>query len=180
MVSADEFATGLLEEAKRFLEKARAEGIKEGRAAYLHAALLVGFAALEAHVNCIADDFLVGEDLTTLDRSILAEKDFELKSGEFVTKESLRMYRLEDRIEYLHRRFSGAAIDKQKAWWSYFKKGLVMRNELTHSKGPTEVEETDVARILEGILELIDHVYRAVYKKKFPARRRGLDSHLSF
>ena len=73
MADVDAFASQLLEEAKRFLEKAVIDGDAEGESGYLHAALNLAFSALEAHVNSIADDFLVRSDLSLLDRSILTQ-----------------------------------------------------------------------------------------------------------
>ena len=49
-MEADSFSIRLLEEAKRFLEKA-GDASGDERAAYLHAALMVGFSALESHLN---------------------------------------------------------------------------------------------------------------------------------
>jgi hypothetical protein len=61
MQSFDEFSRLLLEEAKRFLEKAK--GTEDpGQSAYLHAALTLGACALEAHVNAVCDDFLTRDD----------------------------------------------------------------------------------------------------------------------
>src|SRR5882724_8143500 len=112
MPSFDEFSRQLLEEAKRFLEKAK--GTKDpGQSAYLHAALTLAVCALEAHVNAICDDFLIRSDLSILDRSILSERIHELIDGEFKITDRLKMYRLDDRIEFLFRRFSTTPLDKQ-------------------------------------------------------------------
>lgn len=66
MTNVDEFSRVLLEEAKRFFERAVDEKSDEGKTAYLHGALILGFCALEAHVNAIADDFLVRDELRFL------------------------------------------------------------------------------------------------------------------
>jgi len=47
----DLFANQLLEEAKRFFEKATESTDSMSRAAHLHAALMLAFCALEAHVQ---------------------------------------------------------------------------------------------------------------------------------
>ena len=68
MTAIDEFASSLLDEAKRFLEKAAVRDA--GETAYLHAALMLGFCSLEAHTNAISDDFSKGGDLSITDQSI--------------------------------------------------------------------------------------------------------------
>jgi hypothetical protein len=55
MADFDVLSTELLEESKRFLEKAGESVDTVGKSAYLHAALMVAFCALEAGVNSIAD-----------------------------------------------------------------------------------------------------------------------------
>ena len=86
MSEIDEFAVLLFEQAKGFLEKSKGGITNYQRQAYLHAALLIGISALEAHVNAISDEFLTTrEDLTVLERSILDEKDFILSKLIFNT-----------------------------------------------------------------------------------------------
>jgi hypothetical protein len=45
----DQFASTLLEEAKRFLEKSREADDAAGKAAFLHATVMLAFCAFEAH-----------------------------------------------------------------------------------------------------------------------------------
>ena len=117
MQAIDEFSTSLLEEAKAFLEKAQEkEGSPEGLA-YLHASLMIAFCSLEAHVNGIAGDFSERSDLSPLDVSILSEKDLRISEGEFKIS-GLKMYRLEDRILFLHKRFSGKPLNRKASFWS--------------------------------------------------------------
>ena len=68
MSDRDIYARNLLEETKRFLEKANAEIDHEGKQAYLRAALIIGFSALEAHIYSIADDFSSRSDFTILEK----------------------------------------------------------------------------------------------------------------
>jgi hypothetical protein len=117
MSSIDEFAASLLEEAKRFLEKAQDAEDDAEKSAYLNAALMLGFCSLEAHVNAVSDDFAARPELTPLELSILRERDVRLESGEFVLT-GTKIYRLEDRILYLYRRFSAKTLDRKAAWWS--------------------------------------------------------------
>lgn len=122
MQEVDEYASSLLEQAKRFLEKAENDD-EPGQSAYLHASLLLAFCALEAHLNAIASDFVQRSDLDLLSMSILCEREIKLENGRFEITNGLKIFRLEDRIEFLHRKFSGQEIDKSNSWWPELKEG---------------------------------------------------------
>ncbi len=118
----DTFATQLLEEAKAFLEKAKSTSGVAAKQAYLHAALNLGFSALEAHINAIAEDFLTLDDLSPHERSLLAERKVELDNGQYRLTDQLQMYRLEDRLLFLCTRFSKKPpFDRTVVYWSQFK-----------------------------------------------------------
>jgi hypothetical protein len=179
MPSFDEFSRQLLEEAKRFLEKAKAPG-EPGQSAYLHAALTLGVCALEAHVNSVCDDFLTRRDLSVLDRSILSERHYQLQDGEFKITERLKMYRLEDRIEFLFGRFSKTPLDKQSSWWGQLQATFLARNSLSHPKSISTLTCPAVERALQSVIDALEALYKAVYKKPFPPQARGLNSTLDF
>lgn len=181
MAALDSFASTLLEEAKRFLEKSAAVSDDEARKAYLHSALLLAFASFEAHVNAIADDFLARGDLQPHERGLLAEHAVELIDGEFRVRNSLKIHRLEDRVLFLCRRFSKRPIDRQAPYWSEFVEALRLRNSLTHPKSdPPSVGEKAVSRAVSSVIELLNVIYLSIYKKKLPAHVRGLSSRLQF
>jgi hypothetical protein len=171
----DTFATELLEEAKGFLEKARVTAIAKNKDAYLHAALNLGFCALEAHVNAIAEDFMTLSDLSPHERSILSERKIELEQGEFRITKQVQIYRLEDRLLFLCTRFSKKApLDRKAVYWGQFKDALKLRNGLTHPKTPAVVTEASIERALLAIIQVLDVAYRRIYRKKYPGRKRGL------
>lgn len=172
----DEFGALLFEEAKAFLEKFCAHRDDKTSVAYLHAALLLGYGALEAHVNSIAADFTDRSESTILERSIMQERDVTLKDGQFELTPGLKMFRLEDRYEFLYRRFQKQPLDKTAAWWSQLKMGLGLRNALTHPREPKVVTEKDVTDSLNAVLEAIDVLFKAVYRKPYPRKRRRLGS----
>jgi hypothetical protein len=179
-LDVDAFAFQLLEEAKRFLEKAAAPASASERDAYLHAALLLAFAAFEAHMNSIAEDFLVRKDLQMLDRSILTEREVSLEEGRWLLTDRLRMYRIEDRLEHLHNTFSTSALDKTTSSWANLKEGLRLRNRLTHPKQVEPITRDQVARAIEAVIDTLDALYLAIYKRPLPAAQRGLSSTLDF
>jgi len=173
----DAFATQLLEEAKAFLEKARAISTLKTKEAYLHAALNLAFCALEAHLNAIAEDFLTLSNLSPQERSVLSERKVELEHGEFRITDQVQIYRLEDRILFLCHRFSKKkSLDRKAAYWGQFKEALDLRNGVTHPKAPAIVTEASVERALMAILQLLDVTYRRIYSKKYPGCKRGLQS----
>lgn len=178
MTDIDVFATGLLEEAKRFLEKAKAAA---GNAAepYLHAALLLGFCSLEAHVNAISDDFIDRRELSVHERGLLLEQEVRLVEGEFELS-GLRMSRLEEKIAFLHRKFSGAPLDKSAQWWGDFGNATVLRNKLTHPKQRQALTIESVERAIRSVIGAISALYQNIYGRKFPAANLDLQSQMDF
>jgi hypothetical protein len=54
-------------------------------------------------------------------------------------------------------------------------------NELTHPKDePPNISEAGVTKALNAIIELLNVMFNAIYRKKLPAHKRGLSSKLSF
>src|SRR6267154_2800966 len=175
MAAIDDFAKLLFDEAKAFLEKGRNANSLEAQTAYFHASLLVGFCSLEAHLNSIADDFFTTRpDLGLLDRSILEERKIELKDGEYILTTEFKMFRLEDRIDYLSKRFAGKMADKNPSYWTDFKEAIRLRNNLTHPKEPPLIDAGKVERALTSILELLNVLYRDIYRVRgYPGYNRG-------
>lgn len=179
MSESDDFARSLLEEAKAFLEKAAKLGKSPQQEANLHASLLLAFCSLDAHISAVGDDFLERSDVTVHDKGILMEREVRLTRGRFELAPGLKMWRMEDRIEFLHHRFSGAQLDTTQAWWSALQGATNLRNKLTHPKGAVSMTVANVSAALQAIIDAIDALYRAVYKKPFPAATLGLGAQLT-
>lgn len=179
MTEIDEFAELLLEEAKRFLEKAKASSEDEARTAFSHAALVLGFCALEAHINAIGDEIAQRHDLSIHERALLLEQDVRLENGEFRSS-GLRMVRLEDRIMFLHSKCGGEPLDRTTSWWVDLSSALDLRNKITHPKKAPSVSPDAVQRGLTAIVQCIDTIYLAVYKRHFPFVNLALDSKMGF
>jgi|GEM_PF-2121277 len=182
MTDIDVMAATLLEESKRFLEKAQANvSDNEARDAYLHAALNIAFCSLEAHINSIAEDQLLRSDISLHERALLSERKVELVGGQFQIQTGLQMYRLEDRLQYLWTRFSTEpAFDKKTPAWGQLKAGLELRNGLTHPKFMVSLTVDSVRQSLSAVIEIIDIAYRRIYKRPFPAKGKDLHSTLAF
>jgi hypothetical protein len=178
MSDIDEFASSLLEEAKRLLEKATETSESEAERAYLHAALLLAFCSLEAHVNSVADEIAARPSTPIHSKGVLLEKRVELKKGEFVLQNSPQISRLMDRILLLHQLGPKPNVDSE--WHSRLIIATELRNKLTHPKMVPTLSAASVKKAIESVIETIDKLYVAVYKSRFPAAHRSLDSKLSF
>ena len=149
------------------------------RDAHLHAALMLSFSSLEAHINSMCEEFSARPELSVHEKALLLEQDVKLENGAFELA-GFKMNRLEERLTFLHKRFSGKSLDKNSAWWAALETAVSTRNKLTHPKGAHKVTVAGVKSALSAIVDAIDALYRAIYKKKFPAARRGLQSRLAF
>ena len=179
MPPIDDFARSLLDESKRFLEKAVDESDQAANNAYLHAALMLAFCSLEAHVNSIGDDFLSRPEVTVHEQGLLLEREVKLENGGFQLKATPRMARLEDRIRFLHVRF-GKAIDQSASHWSRLAEATRLRNQLTHPKEKVVITHTVVGGAIQAIVDTLDCLYQAIYKRGFPHAPLGLNSRLDF
>jgi hypothetical protein len=182
MNEIDQLSTRLLEESKRFLEKATESSDDSARGAYMHAALLLGFSSLEAHLNAVAEELAMRPDLGVLDKSILTERDFSLENGRFELTSKLKMYRMEDRLSYIFGSFSlstGTSLSK-RSWWSRLKLGMDFRNKLVHPKQHVQLDLEKVESALESILECLNDLYREIYMRPFPLYNKRLHSGLTF
>jgi hypothetical protein len=176
----DVFANQLLEEAKRFLQKAAEASDDVAEAANLHAALMLSFCALEAHINLIGEESSIRTDLSAHEKGVLLELDVRLNDGEFKIQNSLKMVRLEERIEFVHTKLSGRPLDKSAVWWGELSAAIRLRNGLTHAKTTPSITQASVQRAVQAILDVLVVLVKAVYGKKFPAADMGLNTHLTF
>lgn len=176
----DIFANQLLEEAKRFLEKASESSDAVAEAANLHAALMLSFCALEAYVNSIGEELSIRTDLSPHEKGVLLERDVRLEDGDFKMQNALRMVRLEDRIEFLHTRIARKPVDKSEEWWGQLSSAIRLRNELTHAKAIPSVTQSSVRNAIQAILDGLDALAKALYGKRLPAADMGLKSRMTF
>lgn len=174
---ADSFSIRLLDEAKRFLEKGTAASGDE-QDAYLHAALMVGFSALESHLNGIADELSARPNSDLLHNAILLENDIKIENGVWKLGKD-KFYRLEDRIAFLAAEYSGHA-PSGFTWWADLHDGMKVRNSLVHPRDAVVLKLSDVTRFLDAIVRALNDIYLGVFKKGHPSFNRGLQSTMSF
>jgi hypothetical protein len=172
------FGLGLLEESKAFLSKASAEFAPERRDAFLHASLLLAFAALEAQLNAMAETISQNSDMKTWEKGILLEKRVALCDGEIVIKEDPAWNSLPERLQFLLKLFAARKNEPRPAWWEDLKRGHGLRNSLTHPRTRVSVDQTAVERTLEAIVSAIDLLFKRVYRLPFPAAGMGVQSRM--
>lgn len=175
----DDFSSKLLDEAKYFLEKAKASSSNAERDTHLHACILIGFCALEAQINAISADLIEGHGVELIDRAILAEREIVIKNGVHELG-NLKISRLEDRIQHLFAKFSTQTIDKTSGWWPAVIGATKIRNRLTHPKGDVKLKVLDTENALKAIIDCVNHLYKAIYKRPFPMANVGLVTSLDF
>jgi hypothetical protein len=176
----DVFAATLLEESKRFLEKANDCPEPNGRTAYLHAGILLAYCALEAFIATIAEEFKNNNDFTEHELALLIEKEVRIRKGKFTLANANKFYRIEDKIEFLHRHFSGVEISEKDAWWSALKTGMKLRNDISHPKNATLITLDSVTLAIAAVIDTISALFKAIYGRDFPAANRRLQSKLTF
>lgn len=174
---ADGFSIRLLDEAKHFLEKAEAASGDE-REAYLHASLMVGFSALESHLNGIADELSSRPTSDLLHKAILLEKDVTIDKGVWKVGRD-KYYRLEDRIAFLAAEYAGVAPSSFD-WWSPLGDAMKVRNSLVHPREAIALELSDVQRFVGAIIRALNDIYFGVFNKGHPSFNRGLQSTMFF
>jgi hypothetical protein len=172
----DAFSIQLLEEAKRFLEKANETDAPDP---YLHAALMLGFSSLESHLNGLVEELTLRQDTTLLDEAVLTERGLQLKGGRWELSADTRFFRLEDRMAFIFARYAGAEVSTY-AWWSDLKQAVSDRNSLVHPRDAVALSCSALERYLKAIVEALNDLYLAVFRKGHPAYGRGIQSAISF
>jgi hypothetical protein len=180
----DEYCVTLLDDAKRFLEIAKDKYKQENNNnhvdPFLRASILIAFSSLEAFVFGITDDFKESEALTIFEKGFLDEKLVDLKNGEFIISKKLKMTRLIERIEFLLVKFKSKKFNKADDWWGHLNDGINKRNSIVHPRDREVLTIENVGQTLTAIITCIDMLFKAVYKRDFPANRLQLISKAEF
>ena len=181
MTDFDEFCSSLLEESKRFFEKANETNNKNAKHAYYHASILLGISSLEAYINGIASDIVLLKDISLIEKALLSEKEIEFKKGSFKVTNRLKIYRLSDRIEYLYKKFSNNQLDsEEEEWWIDLKMSLLLRNDLVHPRNEVIIKKKQVEKLLKSVIDCLACLSKFIYDKEFPFKNLGLQSKLTF
>lgn len=181
MTEFDSFSIQLLEESKVLLEKAKvSEGFSQ--VTYLHSSLLLAISTLEACINSITDELLIDpykDRYTVHEQGLLLEKDVRFERGNFVLSNSLKISRISDRIEFLYYKFTGQKLDGTFQWYTNLKSSIDLRNKLVHPKEDIQVTIPQVETAILSVMDTINELYIAVYKRKLPSYERGVSPKLT-
>lgn len=176
MTDFDSFAIQLLEESKALLEKAKtAEHFTQN--AYLHSSLLLAMSALEAYINSISEEILVEpykNGYTVYEQALLMEKEVRFDHGEYVLSNGLKISRITDRIEFLYYKFTRKKLNGNCPWYLTLMQSIDLRNKLVHPKEHVSISAKQVESSIVSVVEAINELYKAIYKRKFPAYDRGI------
>jgi hypothetical protein len=180
MKTFDQYSLTLLEQGKRFLEKAKEDKIDDGKVAYLVASLFISFCSLEAFINSIVSEFASWDKLSIHEKALLLEKNVKFCDGKYVISDQLQMTRLTDKIELLLRKFNCPKNYKQSKWWALLGQGINLKNSISHPKEVKQLNDEQIESALESIIDCLDYIFKAIYKKGFPYKNKGLNSQFSF
>jgi hypothetical protein len=180
MTELDKLSDTLLEQAKRFLEKAEEKNIEnDAKSAFLNASLLICISGLEAHINSIIDEMVTPVTFTILEQSTLKEKGIGFKNGRYTLNSTLKISRLTEKLEIIFFRFKNVGYRKE-TWWGELKNGIILRNKLVHPKEEYSLNEEDVKRTIRSVISCINALYLCVYGSKFHDKNLDLQSKLYF
>lgn len=177
MMEFDEYCSNLIEEAKWFYQVGKLEDDDLKKQALLRGAVLIGISALEAYVNGIVDEVSLMNNFGIAEMSLLKEKDMSLIDGEYQLKDNLKMRRLVDRVSLLYRKYT-QQIPKDTFWWIDLNNSIKTRNKMVHPKESIALSENEVDKYLTAILNCINDLFKAIYKKGLPTFGLELTSKL--
>lgn len=183
MENFDLFNAQLLEESKRFLEKAHESTENVAKQAFLHASLLLSMSALEASINSISEGLFCEpyeKEYSIIERALLLEKEIKFDKGEFTLGTNLKMTKIIERVEYLYFKFSKKKLDASEAWYPILIQSIRLRNELVHPKANVKLTEKQVGNCITCVIGAINTLFILVYRRGLPAYNLGLNSLLDF
>lgn len=177
MKTFDFFGEMLFEEAKYYLEIAKSkENATEEETAALHASMLLAMSALEAYINAVAEELVNTFELNVFEKSVLSEKNIELCKGIISLGNGLKMYRLIDRIAFIYSKYSKKELDEADTWFMEIKQTIDLRNNLVHPKDIVQVTYSQVEKALWSVLNTVNEIFLAVYRKQVPIFNYGLQA----
>lgn len=142
----------LLKDSQYFIkeaEKHHSNQILQQR--FIRASIISAWSGFEGWVNKTCSDFAKTiPNLGVNDIGFLLEKRIELKMGQFELTNSPKYESIENKMEYLLRRFASYTIDKSTKNWQSFTQIKIIRDSIAH---PKEGRET-VYSISDGVLTI--------------------------
>ncbi|MBD3665970.1 hypothetical protein [Sulfitobacter aestuariivivens] len=174
MSEFENYSNELLQSSKEFLLQAKNSKSQVEEQRLFRASLTHAFFFLESQLNYIASHFENSVEFSTIEKSLLRERDIALEKGRFVITERQKYYNLEDRIEFLLARFAENLQKSKGDWFSNLKTSIAVRNRLVHPKNAHKITHADVERAILAALGCLSALYHAIFGKPFPPSALGL------
>lgn len=175
MSDFENYSKQLLLSSKKFLEDAKAHSNNEPDfQRFLRASLTHAFFFLEAQLNYLAHHFSNSKDFDLIERALLSEMEVRLDKGQFRITDKPKFYSMEDRIEFLLRRFSSDIDAAKGTWFSALKDSIGVRNRLVHPKDAHEINIQEAEKAIISILDCLSSLYKSIFQKEFPLKSLGL------
>lgn len=177
----DRFFEQLLEESKFLYEQSHKVSDDEHRDIFLHSSLLTVISALEACIYSIAEELLIEpykDNYSLLEQSMLLEREIIFEKGKYKLGNNLKMTRITERLELLFVKFLKEKWDPTVSWFSQLKQSIKLRNEIVHPKAIISITTHQVEIAIKAVLETINELYKAIYKKALPTYSLGSASKL--
>lgn len=168
----------MLEESKYLFAQASLNDEVIGKI-YLRSSLLMTVSSLEACINAIAEELLIEpykDAYTLLEQSLLLEKEIIFEKGKYRLGQTLKISRTIDKLELLFVKFLKEKWDPTTTWFMQLKQSIQLRNDLVHPKTVVEITDRQVEIAISSVIQAINELYKAIYKKSFPAYSLGLIS----
>lgn len=178
MISSDEFARELFEDAKHALKQARGNSTEIMRQRHFRHSLLSAFSFLELQIELISQHFKNNEFFTLHEQGIIAQKEISFDKGVFRMKDVQRFSKLLDRMLLLQHKFAGSKLT-ERPWWAPLLIATNRRNTVAHPRGPVSLNESDTERDLSAVLECANDLFEIVFGKGLPYASLGLKPKLN-
>lgn len=137
------FSSGrlLYDRANSYLELGRGESSPAEASEHFRVALVIGFAAVEAYLRSVTDQFKVRFKETAAP--------------------------LDERIEYLFKRLSTEPLDYDSSAWQEFKLALKLRDEFERPGIRSIIDTSAAERALESIWSLLNALNAGIYGSRW-------------
>jgi len=175
-----DYSCGLMKSSKGLRTQALLVAEEDVKQTLQRAALLHACSFLEAHLNYMADHFQDSPMFTLHERGLLLEKEVVFEKGKYVLSTKLKISRVQDKIDLLLAKCANDPEAAKDGWYAALMQALNMRNSLVHPKEARTLVDSDVKSALAAVLMAADTLYNAVFKKRLPYAKKGIEGGLEF
>jgi hypothetical protein len=173
MISSDNFARELFEDAKQSLFNARQLTPSVGQQRHLRHALLSSFSFLELQIELIAKHFEKSHFFDIHEKAIINQREIVFDRGVFKLKATVRYYRLSDRMHLLQHKFKAARLTERQ-WWQPLMNATDRRNSVAHPREAVELKVGETESDLLAALNCASDLFEIVFGKALTYAAHGV------